>query len=87
MEKITEFLSLKVEGEKGEYVGRVIDVRSDGDPEHGLVNKGRGVTAILCGTHGLLEMIGLRRTDVKIIPWKAVKKVGRRRIVVDLSKL
>jgi sporulation protein YlmC with PRC-barrel domain len=87
MEKITQLLSLKVEGEKGEYLGRVVDVRSDGDPDHGLVNKDRPITEILYGKNGFLEVIGLRRAEVKLLPWKAVKKFGRGRIVVDLSKL
>jgi sporulation protein YlmC with PRC-barrel domain len=87
MEKITELLSLKVESEKGDYLGRVVDVRSDGDPDHGLLNKDRVITGLLYGTTGFLEVIGLRRTDVKLVPWKAVKKFGRGRIVVDISKL
>ena len=87
MEKITQFLSVKVESETGEYLGRVIDVRSDGDPDHGLVNKDRRITEILYGTTGFLEVIGLRRAEIKLLPWTAVKKFGRRRVVVDLSKL
>jgi sporulation protein YlmC with PRC-barrel domain len=87
MEKITQLLSLKVETEKGEYLGRVVDVRSDGDPDHGLRNKDRAITELLYGTRGFLEVIGLRRTDVKLVPWKAVKKFGRGRIVVDISTL
>jgi sporulation protein YlmC with PRC-barrel domain len=87
MEKITQLLSMKVVTEEGEYLGRVIDVRSDGDPEHGIHNKDRKITEVLYGTQGLLQVVGLLRTEVQILPWTAVKKISGRGIVVNKSDL
>jgi len=87
MEKITKLLSVKVVTEEGEYLGRVVDVRSEGDPEHGIQNKDRKITELLYGAKGLLQAIGLMRTEVKILPWKAVTRIGRGRIVVNKSHL
>jgi sporulation protein YlmC with PRC-barrel domain len=87
MEKITKLLSAKVVNEEGMYLGRVIDLRSAGDPEHGIRHKDRKVSEILYGTKGLLQMLGIRQTKTSLIPWKAVKKFDRGRIVVNTSDI
>jgi hypothetical protein len=87
MEKITELLSARVVNEEGKQLGRVIDLRSAGDPEHGLRHKDRKITEVLYGTKGILQILGLRQAETKLLPWKAVKKFSRGRIVVDTSDL
>jgi sporulation protein YlmC with PRC-barrel domain len=87
MEKITKLLGAKVVNEEGMSLGRVIDLRSDGDPEHGIAHKDRPITELLYGRNGLLQMLGLRTAEVKIIPWSSVKTFSSRRIVVRTSDL
>jgi len=39
MEKITDILLAKVEDKNGAKYGRVFELRSDGDPEHGITSE------------------------------------------------
>jgi hypothetical protein len=87
MEKISEILWTKVFNEEGMYLGRVLDLRSAGDPEHGLPNNDRRVTELIYGRNGVLQFLGLRHAEVKIVPWASVKTFSRGRIVIATSEL
>ena len=87
MEKISQVLGAKVVNEEGMYLGRVLDLRSAGDPEHGLPHKHRIVTELIYGRNGMLQFLGLRHADVKIVPWAAVKTFSKGRIVLKTSEL
>jgi sporulation protein YlmC with PRC-barrel domain len=87
MEKITKLLSAEVVNEEGMYLGRVIDLRSAGDPDHGLRGQDRKITELVYGPKGFLQVLGLKRARIQVIPWKAVKKFSRGRIVVATSDL
>ena len=82
MEKITELLSAKVMTEDGVYVGRVMDVRSEGEPEHGLVNESRPITELLYGKTGPLSFLGWRSSEVKSVAWKDIKKLSPGKVVI-----
>jgi hypothetical protein len=82
MEKITDILMARVFSEDGEYLGRVFDVRSPGEPEHGEPNTTRVVGELLYARRGLLELLGLRKTKVRTAAWKSVKKLDRKGIVI-----
>jgi len=83
MAKITDILLATVEDESGRSYGRVFELRSDGDPEHGISSKGRKITAILCGTSGWLEELGFRPRSVSTIQWTEVVKVKKKKIIIQ----
>ena len=87
MEKISQLLWIKVVNEDGMHLGRVLDLRSAGDPEHGLVNENRPVTQLAYGRNGVLQFLGLRKADVKIVPWTAVKTFSSKQVVLKTSEL
>ena len=82
MEKITDILSATVITETGKHLGRVLELRSQGEPEHGSSTDDREITELICGRRGLLELVGLRKAVVKQVPWHAVKRIDGRTIVV-----
>ena len=82
MEKITDILAARVFSEDGEYLGRVFELRSPGEPEHGEPNTTRTVGELLYARRGLPELLGLRKTKVRSAEWNAVKKFDRKGIVI-----
>ena len=82
MRKITELLSLELESDMGKKLGRVYDIRSHGEAEHGIKLKERAVDEIVYGTAGLWEVLGLKKPEVRTIPWSAVLKIEPRKIIV-----
>ena len=78
---------MKVVNEEGMHLGRVLDIRSAGDPEHGLPNESRQVTELAYGQNGVFQFLGLRHADVKIVPWTAVKSFSRGLLVLKTSEL
>jgi len=87
MEKITGLLAAKVVTDDGVYLGRLIDLRSDGDPEHGLPNEHRKITELLYGRNGFLEVLGLQQAEVISLPWSAVTKFSHGEVIVKSSHL
>jgi hypothetical protein len=85
MEKITDILFAEIETEDGRRLGRVYDVRSDGEPECGFPNDERPLDELLCGSPGLLEVLGFKKVEPRVIPWSAVKKNERGRLIVRLA--
>lgn len=83
MEKITEILLSDVLTESGQHLGRVFELRCHGEPEHGASNSKREVSELICGKTGLLELFGLKRTDVKRVPWEFVKRIETNTVVID----
>ena len=82
MEKITDILLAEVHDESGRYYGRLFELRSDGEPEHGLVSNNREITAFLCATHGILQELGFKPTDVSTITWDSVVEIKRGKITI-----
>ena len=82
MEEITDILAVRVFSEDGEDLGRVFELRSPGEPEHGEPNTTRVVGELLYARRGWLELLGLRKTEVRSVGWKSVKKLDRKGIVI-----
>jgi hypothetical protein len=82
MEKITDILLAEVEDENGRKYGRVFELRSDGDPEHGITTDVREITSLLCGTSGWLEELGFRPRSVSTIQWSEVVDVKKKKIII-----
>jgi hypothetical protein len=82
MEKITDILFSKVEDENGRSFGRVFELRSDGDPEHGEVSKSRSIDTLLCGTTGLLQQFGFDARNVSVFDWDSIVEIKPGKIIV-----
>jgi sporulation protein YlmC with PRC-barrel domain len=83
MMRLTGFLNVQVITESGDKLGRVHDLRAERSP------RTLNVTGLVVGKLGLLERLGvgapesgarIRTRDV--IPWSAVVRADRRRVVV-----
>jgi hypothetical protein len=86
MEKITDILWSRVFNEEGEFLGRVFDLRSQGEPEHGSSTEQRVVTELLFGTTSLWEGLGLRKTVVQRVAWEFVKTFDYKTLVVKTNR-
>ena len=82
MEKITDILLAEVVDEDGRNYGRVFELRSQGDPEHGKVSKARKITELLCGNYGILQEIGFKPSNVSTIQWDEVVDIRRGKITI-----
>ena len=78
---------MKVVNEEGMYLGRLLELRSEGDPEHGLPNSRRRISELVYGRNGVVQFLGLRHAEVKIVPWTAVKTFSRGQVVLKTSEL
>ena len=83
MEKITDYILVEVETESGKKLGRVFDIRSEGEPEHGLTVKDRPFDFVLYGRRGLLETLGIKQTETDLLPWSAVRRIENGKMIVE----
>ena len=83
MEKITQLLFSEVVSQDGERLGRVFDVRCQGEPEHGDSREERAASELVYGKRGLLEVLGFKKAAGKRVGWAAVRRIERGRIVID----
>lgn len=86
MEKITEILFAKVFSEDGEYLGRVFDLRCQGEPEHGSSTRERVVSEVLYGKRSFLEVLGFKSSAAQSIAWASVKTLDYKRVVVNMNR-
>jgi sporulation protein YlmC with PRC-barrel domain len=80
--KLSEFQYMEVLREDGTFLGHVFDLRSSGEPEHGLTHDSRLVSELVYGRMGLLARLGLDEADATTLPWSAVKEIRDGVIVV-----
>jgi hypothetical protein len=83
MEKITDYLLMEIETESGKKFGRVFDVRSEGEPEHGIPATERLFDYVLYGRRGLWETLGFKQTKSDLLPWSAVKRFEDGKMIVE----
>ena len=83
MMRLTDFLNVHVVTESGDELGRVHDLRAERTP------RTLKVTGLMVGKRGLLERLGVGAPEAgarirthDVIPWAAVVRADRRRIVV-----
>jgi hypothetical protein len=82
MEKLTDILLAEIETDDARKLGRVCDIRSAGEPEHGFTHDERDVSVLLYGTSGLLEMLGFKRPKLKGISFGAIQRIVDGKIIV-----
>jgi len=86
MEKISDILLTEVEDQNGKKYGRVFELRSDGDPEHGIISKNRRIDSLLCGRSGWLQELGFRSTNVSTVQWDEVVEIKKNKIIIQPPK-
>ena len=82
MKKLSELLHLKLVTEDKKTLGRVVDFRSSGEPEHGDSRSERAVDEIVYARFGLLERLGLRKAKEKTISLNSALTFKDRKIIV-----
>jgi sporulation protein YlmC with PRC-barrel domain len=81
--KLSEFQYAEVVREDGTFLGHVFDLRSLGEPEHGITHDARAVDELVYGRMGLFARLGLDEADATTLPWSAVKEMRDGVIVVS----
>ena len=81
--KLSELQYAEVVREDGTFLGHVFDLRSRGEPEHGITHDARVVGEIVYGRMGLLARLGLDEADATTLPWDAVKEIRDGVIIVS----
>ena len=81
--KLTEFLKLEVVSTDGRHLGRVVELRCEGEPEHGDIHHDRIVSELVFGKAGWLERIGFRAVNEQSVPWKRILTIGDGKIVIS----
>ena len=87
MIRLSELTGRRVVDGKGHAQGRVVDLRSPGEPETHPRGKPRHVEALLYGRRGLLERLGWVEPKSEEVPWQDVDVLDARTIRVDAGTL
>lgn len=74
---LSELIGLMVKNEEGKKLGRIFDINAKQKNSSTL-----SIEGIECGERGLLQRIGLTRSHPKIIPWKDIKHISLRQVLV-----
>ena len=83
MKRVSEFQMMRVETEDGRLLGHIFDLRSPGEPEHGLTHDKRVVNELVYGKLGLLARLGLTQARATTVAWESVKEIRDGKIIVD----
>jgi sporulation protein YlmC with PRC-barrel domain len=81
--KLSEFQYMEVLREDGTFLGHVFDLRSSGEPEHGITHDARVVGELVYGRLGLFARLGLDEADATTLPWSAVREIRDGVIIVS----
>jgi sporulation protein YlmC with PRC-barrel domain len=81
--KLTEFLAMDVVDRGGEHLGRVVELRCAGEPEHGDSRASRIVTELIYGKAGWLERLGFKAVEERRVAWASVIAIESGKIVID----
>jgi hypothetical protein len=84
---LSELTGRRVVDGKGHAQGRVVDLRSPGEPETHPRAKPRHVEALLYGRRGLLERLGWVEPKSEEVLWRDVDLLDERTIRVDAEAL
>ena len=80
--KLTEFLGREVVAEDGRHLGRVVELRCAGEPEHGDTRDARVVTELIFGKAGWLERLGFRSVEERRAAWSNVLSISDEKVVI-----
>lgn len=80
--KLSELQYAEVWREDGTFLGHVFDLRSRGEPEHGITHDSRAVEELVYGRMGLFARLGLDEADATTLPWSAVREIRGGVIIV-----
>lgn len=80
--KLTELLNSEVVAQDGKHLGRVVELRCAGEPEHGDSREARVVTELIFGKAGWLERLGFKPIEERRVAWSAVLSLEEGKIVI-----
>jgi len=80
MIKASDLFYKRVYTKSGQDLGLVFNVHVEGKGKRDI--KQLKVNILACGTRGFLERLGFKETKELKVPWDAVLKVGRDKIIV-----
>jgi sporulation protein YlmC with PRC-barrel domain len=81
--KLSELQYAEVWREDGTFLGHVFDLRSQGEPEHGITHDARVVGELVYGRMGLFARLGLDEADATTLPWSSVREIRDGAIIVS----
>ena len=81
--RLTELLGMEVVDRGGKHLGRVVELRSAGEPEHGDSRNARQVTELIYGKAGWLERLGFRAVEGRRVAWASIIAIEDETIVID----
>jgi hypothetical protein len=85
--RLSQLTGRRVVDEQGHAHGRVVDVRSQGEPETQPRKTPREVEALLYGRRGLLERLGWVEPTSEEVLWRDVDVLGAHTIRIDAEAL
>lgn len=80
--RLSELLGWDVVAQDGRHLGRVVELRCEGEPEHGMARKERIVTELIYGKAGWLERLGFRAVEERRIAWQSVEAMNDGKIII-----
>jgi len=80
--KLHEVVGLEVVSQLGDHLGRVVDFRCAGEPEHGEERPHRVVTEVVFGKVGWLERMGFRAVREETVPWPEIETFGTQQVTL-----
>lgn len=83
--RFTELLGMEVVDRDGRHLGRVVELRSAGEPEHGDSRNARQVTELVYGRAGWLERLGLRAVEERRAAWTSVIAIEDGKITIEIN--
>jgi len=82
MKRLAWLEDTPVRAEDGGRLGRVFEIRSPGAAETEPRQSRRPIDSLLCGRRGLLERLGWKEPDARVVPWSAVLALHAHEILV-----
>jgi len=83
--RLSDIQGWHVETEQGDKLGHVFDLRCDGAPTRGRSRDSANVVALVYGTVGLLERLGLRSARECELRWRDVVALRDGSVIVRAS--
>jgi sporulation protein YlmC with PRC-barrel domain len=80
--RLSELLKMEVVNRDGKHLGRVVELRCAGEPEHGDSRAARVVTELIYGKAGWLERLGFRAVRERRAAWTSVIAIENGKIFI-----
>ena len=82
MEKITDYLFAPIETEDGRKLGRIYEIRSAGEPEHGITHETRDASVLLYGRPGFWESLGFKQAALEGVSTDEIRRFENGKVII-----